>query len=280
MLTFGKYTRTISSSFSFRLSALLSVSAVEDGKDVDEKVDDVQVDVQRSEHIFVDFKCVLCVLASNNQLSVENYVSTEDQAAEPCVHVLDPLRLVERRKERTDETTHNQGEEPGIEVGAHTSEVDFREACEACQPGRDEGRHCGCETNGGRVHEQASNAEHHRLAHREGEQREVVGRVLPRAFLAADDTADENDGHDHAKLEHGLQRCRRHVAPAARAQVTLACGRSAPMSSGVEVHAVGHIPESRVTIITRLCRVHPAERHLHWLDEDEDKDHPCPNTLR
>ena len=95
------------------LSFLGSVApaVANDGEDVHEEVDDVQVEVQGGEHVLLGAERVL-VAAPDHELRVVHDVQTEDDCPDPGVHeVQGPAGREEGGNQSEQHKTHQHGDQ-------------------------------------------------------------------------------------------------------------------------------------------------------------------------
>merc|ERR1712187_69308 len=104
------------------------VALAHEAQQVQEKVDDVHVEVQCSEGIVVDGELHL-VISAYDHLGVVDDVETEEQYAHEGVQYLNPRRKsVEKAHQRDYEGETNHTQECAKQVGTQASEIRLREA--------------------------------------------------------------------------------------------------------------------------------------------------------
>ena len=95
----------------FSFLGLVAPAVTNDGEDVHEQVDDVQVEVQRGEHVLLGAERVL-VAAPDHELRVVHDVQAEDDCPDPSVHeVHSPAGREEGGNEAEQHKTHQHGDQ-------------------------------------------------------------------------------------------------------------------------------------------------------------------------
>eukprot|EP00406_Dinophysis_acuminata_P072221 CAMPEP_0179257960 /NCGR_PEP_ID=MMETSP0797-20121207/25066_1 /TAXON_ID=47934 /ORGANISM="Dinophysis acuminata, Strain DAEP01" /LENGTH=287 /DNA_ID=CAMNT_0020965971 /DNA_START=22 /DNA_END=881 /DNA_ORIENTATION=- len=179
-----------------------SLPLPEEAQHAQEELDDVEVDVQRREHVVVDAELVRLVLAADDHLRVVDGVDDEDQEPDKVVEHDTPLDGdAEGPEGAEDEAPARERHRGAEEHGPEPREVRLRLEREDREPEEGPGGHAGAEHDALPREARGREADEDRLEDGEREEQHVVHGVGARRVLAAHHGADAHQRRDDRQAE-------------------------------------------------------------------------------
>eukprot|EP00406_Dinophysis_acuminata_P018802 CAMPEP_0179340826 /NCGR_PEP_ID=MMETSP0797-20121207/69491_1 /TAXON_ID=47934 /ORGANISM="Dinophysis acuminata, Strain DAEP01" /LENGTH=295 /DNA_ID=CAMNT_0021054821 /DNA_START=22 /DNA_END=905 /DNA_ORIENTATION=+ len=182
-----------------------SLPLPEEAQHAQEELDDVEVEVERGEHVVVDAELELVRRVpprADDHLRVVDDVEDEEDDADDVVEHHGHVHVdAARAEDRDHEAEREHREERAKEVRSASREVGLRHARVGREAQEHDDGHAGSQDDTLPCVHRADEADHDALEGREGEEENVVCRVLPRDVAAAGHRDHGDERHRQGEVE-------------------------------------------------------------------------------